>query len=72
MSDTITVLRCANRKRLATKTLLPGRDPKLKESWLSYARVFQVDAETRTLTGPGSLLALLRELERDLFAFAAG
>src|SRR4051794_25938942 len=69
MLDSITVARCAYRRRVSAKRLLPGRDPALKSSWRSTDEVFEVDLETHPLVGLGSIFALLRQLQPDRHAF---
>src|SRR3954452_16383593 len=69
MLDSITVARCADRRRVSAKRLLPGQDPALKSSWLATDEVFEVDLETHPLTGLGSILELLRRLQPDRHAF---
>src|SRR3954447_23873419 len=69
MLDSITVARCANRRLNSAKRLLPGRDPSLKDSWVTHDQVFEVDLETHNLTGLGSILSLLRQLQPDRHAF---
>src|SRR3954453_1308219 len=69
MLDSITVARCANRCLNSAKRLLSGRDPSLKDSWVTYDQVFDVDLETHNLTGLGSILSLLRQLQPDRHAF---
>src|SRR3954451_15687435 len=69
MLDGITIARCADRHRVSAKRLLPDRDPALKSSWRSTDDVFEVDLETCPLTGLGSILNLLRQLQPDRHAF---